>query len=98
MTSCKGMREANRIARGLVQSRLAACVNLVPMRSIYRWKGEVESTKEVLLIVKTRRGLFRRLSAHLRRLHSYELPELISLPVERGYKPYLDWLMKSVAP
>jgi periplasmic divalent cation tolerance protein len=85
--------DARRIARALVERRLAACVNVVPgLTSVYSWKGAVESGDELLLVIKTRRTLFEALRAALLELHPYEVPELIALPVEAGDARYLDWL------
>jgi len=91
--------EAERIATTLVEARLAACVNLVtPVTSIYRWQGAVERASEVLLVIKTRRTSTTRLVARLRALHSYELPEVIVLPIVAGSAPYLRWLVAETAP
>jgi periplasmic divalent cation tolerance protein len=85
--------EAERIATALVEERLAACVNVLgPVRSTYRWKGAVERADEVLLIGKTRRALVARLAARVRALHSYDVPEVIALPITAGSAPYLSWL------
>lgn len=85
--------DARRIARALVERRLAACVSVVPgLTSVYSWKGAVETGDEVLLVIKTRRARFEDLRAALVELHPYDLPELIALPVEAGHAPYLDWL------
>ncbi|MBC7924716.1 MAG: divalent-cation tolerance protein CutA [Bryobacteraceae bacterium] len=85
--------EALRIAYSLTENRLAACVNLVPgVRSVYRWKGKVEEAQEYLLIIKTRKGLMPEVEAAVRSLHSYEVPELITVPVTGGYDAYLNWL------
>ena len=89
--------DAERIARTLVERRLAACVNLVPgLVSIYRWKGAVERDEERLLIIKTRAERLEGLRAALLELHPYELPELVALPIEGGHPPYLAWLDESV--
>jgi periplasmic divalent cation tolerance protein len=85
--------EAARIARDIVASRLAACVNIAKgMRSIYRWEGKIEDQSEVLMIVKTRRDLFGELQKRVRELHSYSVPEIIALPVVEGSEEYLNWL------
>lgn len=85
--------EAGRIARALVEERLAACVNQVPaVRSTYRWQGQVEQSNEELLIIKTRRDLLASVEKRVRELHSYDLPELIALPIIEGSLEYLQWL------
>ncbi len=91
-----GEEEAAGIARSLVESRLAACVNIVKnVRSIYTWQGKTEDDSEVLMIVKTRKDLFSELSARVRELHSYDVPEVIALPVTHGSEEYLRWLRES---
>ena len=85
--------DARRIARALVERRLAACVSVVPgLTSVYSWKGAVETGDELLLIIKTRRALFEPLRAALVELHPYDVPELLALPIEAGHAPYLEWL------
>ena len=85
--------EAERIAAALVDERLAACVNLVaPITSVYRWRGAVERSEEVLLIVKTRRTLATAAAARIRALHSYELAEAIVVPIAGGAADYLAWI------
>jgi len=89
--------EAETLARALVEEELAACVNVVGgIRSVYRWQGEVCSDAEVLLIAKSTRAAFARLEARVRELHSYDVPEVIALPIEEGSSPYLDWLRQQV--
>ena len=89
--------EAERIARALVEERLAACVNLVPgIRSIYRWEGKIADDGEILLVAKTRRDSFAALERRVRELHSYEVPEVLALAVTDGSAPYLDWLAEAV--
>jgi len=84
---------AVRIARALVEARLAACVNIIgSVRSIYTWQGKIEDDTEVLLIVKTRGELFEPLSAKVRELHSYSVPEIIALPIIKGSGDYLEWI------
>ena len=85
--------EAAKISRTIVEESLAACVNIIrSVRSIYRWQGSVEDESEVLMIAKTKRALFDRLKGRIKELHSYEVPEIIGLPVIEGSKQYLDWL------
>jgi periplasmic divalent cation tolerance protein len=90
---------AARIARALVDERLAACVNLVPgVRSIYRWQGALEDAAEVLLVIKTRAERLDALSTRLRALHPYELPELVALPAVGGLDAYLAWVVGAASP
>jgi len=100
LITCGSAREAARIAQALVSERAAACVNILqmPVQSIYRWKGDVKRAKEVLLIVKTSRRRFRALERSIQRVHSYEVPEIIALPIVAGPSAYLAWLDSSVSP
>ena len=97
LVTCGSAREAERMARALVEKRLAACCNIVgsPITSIYRWKGKAERAKEVLLILKTTRVKFAALEKEIGRLHSYETPEIIAMQVAAGSKKYLDWVAGS---
>lgn len=93
LSTCGSAAEAERLARRLVESRAAACVNIVaPVKSVYRWKGVVEQAEEWLLLVKTSRGNFDAVRAELEAAHSYELPEVLALPVVAGSPNYLAWL------
>ncbi|MDR1274874.1 MAG: divalent-cation tolerance protein CutA [Candidatus Accumulibacter sp.] len=84
---------AEKIADSLVSHRHAACVNIFsPCRSIYRWKGVVESADEVPLFIKTTSSAYPALEAALRAAHPYETPEIVAIPVERGLPEYLDWV------
>ena len=98
LSACASSEEAARIARGLVEKRLAACVNVLPgVRSIYRWKGAIEDESEVLLVIKSSRALFNQLRIELERMHSYEVPEAIAIPVVEGSEPYLAWMERELA-
>jgi periplasmic divalent cation tolerance protein len=93
LSTCPSAAVAKRLARRLVEERLAACVNILPLaQSIYRWRGKVESAREWLLIIKSRRTVYPRLEARLRELHPYELPEIIAVPIARGLAAYLAWI------
>ena len=88
--------EADALARALVQERLAACVNIAPVRSCYIWEGKLSLNPEALLIIKTTREGFEPLKKRIAELHSYAVPEIIALPIAEGHQPYLDWLARSV--
>jgi len=93
LSTCANQEEAERLARLLVDQRLAACVNVIPgVRSYYRWKGAVEAAGECLLIVKSSRDLFASLKAALEKAHSYEVPEVLAIPIVDGAANYLHWL------
>jgi periplasmic divalent cation tolerance protein len=93
LSTCASEADAERLARALVSAELAACVNVVPqIRSFYRWQGALESASEFLLLIKTSRSLFDALKIELEKLHPYEVPEVIALPVVAGTENYLDWL------
>jgi periplasmic divalent cation tolerance protein len=88
--------EARRIATALVDEQLAACVNITdPIHSIYRWQGTTESAAESLMIIKTRASLLPAIELRLHDLHSYEVPELVAVPIAKGAQSYLDWLRAS---
>ena len=89
--------EAARLAEMLVGERLAACVQILPeMESVYRWQGQIERQKEVLLIAKTLASKFEALEREVRALHSYETPEIVALPLAAGSSAYLAWLSAAV--
>jgi len=88
---------AETMARGLVESRVVACVNVVPrVRSIYRWEGEVEQEDEALLIMKTTAERVESVIDRVRRAHPYDVPEVVALPIEEGLPEYLSWLVDQV--
>lgn len=95
--TCGSAKEAHRIAKTLVQRRLAACVNVMgPVKSVYRWKGRTESAAEILMLIKSTPKKFALLENEIRRLHSYDMPEIISVSILGGSKPYLRWLQECV--
>jgi periplasmic divalent cation tolerance protein len=97
LTTAATPEEANRLARTLVEERLAACATLIPaVQSIYHWQGQVESATETLLLLKTGPDQLAALEARLHQLHSYQTPEFLVLGVEAASQRYLDWLQASL--
>lgn len=94
LVTCANHIQAKLIARSVVEKRLAACVNILrsPIESHYRWKGKVEKARELLLLIKTAARKLGALEREVKRLHSYDVPEFIALPIASGSKAYLDWL------
>ena len=93
LSTCSGEEEGERLARELVENRVAACVNVLPrLRSFYRWQGKVEDATECLLLIKSSRSRFDALRAALEKAHSYEVPEILALSVVDGSANYLNWL------
>jgi periplasmic divalent cation tolerance protein len=94
LVTCANPIQAKLIARSVVEKRLAACVNILrsPIESHYRWQGKVEKARELLLLIKTTARKLGGLEREVKRLHSYEVPEFIALPIVSGSEAYLDWL------
>jgi Uncharacterized protein involved in tolerance to divalent cations len=93
MTTTETKEEAEKIAQYLVEQKLAACVQITgPITSIYRWKGKVENAQEWLCLIKTRDDLYNKVEAAIKKLHSYETPEIIAVPIIKGSTEYLSWL------
>ena len=100
LVTCGTIIEARRIANKVVRKRLAACVNIVlgPIQSIYRWKGKVQSEREVLIVIKTTVKRLVELEKEVKQLHSYDVPEFVVVPISAGSPEYLAWLEESVKP
>jgi periplasmic divalent cation tolerance protein len=97
LTATGSNEEARKIARTLVERRLAACINIIPrVDSIYRWEGEIEDAQEWLLLIKTTGAAFERVRDAIGELHSYEVPECICISIENGSLDYLQWIGDSV--
>ena len=93
LVTCPSRRVGNRLARTLVEERLAACVNVIPgLTSIYRWEGKISRDAEVLLVVKTRRARLAALTRRVQTLHPYTVPEIIAIPLAGGSASYLSWV------
>jgi len=99
LVTAKDKKEAEKIARGLLESKLIACANIVEgIQSLFWWRGKIDSSKEVLLILKTKKSFFKKISIKVKSLHSYQTPEIIALPIINGSKDYLAWISMSIGP
>ena len=98
MSTFPDAQTARRVARQIVEERLAACANVLPsIKSIYRWQGKVEESEESLVLIKTTVDRFAAMQTTLRRLHPYEVPEIVALPIDRGLPDYLRWVVEQCA-
>jgi periplasmic divalent cation tolerance protein len=86
--------EAKRIARTIIEEELGACANIHPIKSVYRWQGNIEEADEYAISIKTKTHLVNKVTSRVRQLHSYENPCVISFKIESGYQPYLDWIQQ----
>ncbi len=92
MTTCAESAEAERIAIGLVDQKLAACVQISKITSYYTWKGQTHNDPEYRLLIKAPSNLYNRIEQCIKDMHSYEVPEIIQIPIQAGFKEYLDWI------
>ena len=98
MSTFPDAQPAQRVAQQIVEERLAACANVLPsIKSIYRWQGKVEESEESLVLIKTTVDRFAAMQTTLRRLHPYEVPEIVALPIDRGLPDYLRWVVEQCA-
>ena len=99
LCTCPDQESAKTVANTLVDKRLAACVNIIPqIMSIYRWQDKVEHSNELLLLIKTNKDCVAQIQATICEIHPYELPEIISVPIENGLATYLAWIDENVTP
>lgn len=96
LCTCGSVEEGAKITQALLKKRLAACVNMLPVRSRYLWKGKIESSDEQLLLVKTVSSSFEAVRECIASIHSYEVPEIIAVKIQRGSKSYLEWISGEV--
>jgi len=93
LVTSKDKKEAVKIAQALLESKLIACANIINgVQSLFRWQGKIDSSKEVLLVLKTKKILFKKVQAKVKTLHSYQTPEIIALPIVNGSEDYLNWI------
>jgi periplasmic divalent cation tolerance protein len=98
LSNCGSEEEARRVARALVEARVAACVNIVPgIQSVYHWQGAIQEDSEWMLVIKSTRPMFESLAAELRKIHSYQVPEVLAIPVIAGDQNYLDWMDREIS-
>jgi periplasmic divalent cation tolerance protein len=97
ITTTPSKIEAEKIAKTLLEERLIACANIIgPVQSLFWWQGKIDEAQEHLILMKTRKDLFSKLSEKVKALHSYQVPEIIAMPIVEGFKPYLEWLESSL--
>jgi periplasmic divalent cation tolerance protein len=97
LVTCGSVDEAEKLATGLVENRLAGCVNIVKgVESVFWWKGKVDRAQEALLIIKTQQEYFGALEKFVKAHHSYDVPEIVFLPIVQGHEPYLKWIGESL--
>ena len=97
LVTASGVEEAERIARKVVEKRLAGCVNIIPkIRSIYRWQGKVQEDREAMLLIKTDAKHLKKLKKRIKKIHSYDVPEILVFTIDEGDDDYLKWLKSSL--
>ena len=93
LVTTKSKQEAEKIAQQLLGKQLVACVNIIgPVFSLFRWSGNIEKAEEYMALMKSRKDLFKKLEKNVKALHSYEVPEIVAIPIVEGAKPYMVWL------
>jgi periplasmic divalent cation tolerance protein len=99
LVTCKDKLEAEKIAQLLLEQRLIACGNIVnPVKSFFNWQGKIDNAEECLIVMKSRMDLFGQIAEQVKSLHSYEVPEVLALPIVEGSKAYLDWMKDVLKP
>lgn len=96
LVTASSQMEATSIAETLIQAKLAACVSIMPIRSLYTWNGKIHNEEEWQLVIKTDLNRFTQLEAKIRSVHSYEVPEMIAVPIVQGSQPYLQWITEQI--
>lgn len=97
LVTTSSKEEAEKIVQCLLEERLIACANIIsPVHSLFWWQGKIDQAQEHLILMKTRKDLFEKLSQRVKALHSYQVPEIIATPILEGFKPYIEWLNSSL--
>ncbi|OGG41683.1 hypothetical protein A3A21_02985 [Candidatus Jorgensenbacteria bacterium RIFCSPLOWO2_01_FULL_45_25b] len=91
-TTIHDRKQTKRMAKGLVMERLVACVNILPVESVFRWKGKLEEIREQLLILKTTKKNFKKIERYIKKHSGYEIPEIVAIPASAVHAPYLKWV------
>lgn len=94
MTTCPSKESAKELAKGLLNKKLAACIQSLDIKSSYFWQGNINEDNEVLLLIKTKKQLYKEVEEFIRNNHSYEIPEVIEVPIKNGFSGYLNWIDK----
>ena len=98
MITTSSREEAEKIAIALLEKKLIACANIFgPASSRFWWQGKIDEAEEYVVFMKTEEALFEEVAKHVKQLHSYEIPEIIALPIVKGFKPYLEWISNNLA-
>ena len=92
ITTTDKIKIADKITNSLLKKKLASCVQRLPIQSTYRWKGKIENSKEFLLLIKTKKSLYKKVEKEIKANHDYEVPEILEIPITNGNKAYLNWL------
>ena len=96
LVTAKDKKEATTIAKGLLEAKLIACANIIDgVQSLFWWQGKIDSLKEVVMVLKTKKNLFKKVLTRVKALHSYQTPEIIALPIVNGSEDYLKWINSS---
>lgn len=95
-TTCKNKKEAMKISNYLIKNKLAACINMFPINSLYRWKNKIVKGKEYSLIIKTKNEKFNKIKNEIKKIHSYEVPCILKVNINKANKEYLSWLNKKI--
>lgn len=97
LTTAPSVKEARKLSKAILDQKLGACVQILPqIESRYIWKGKKESSQEALILIKTKSSLYRKLEIAIQKIHSYETPEIIQIPIQKGSRAYLSWISDSM--
>ncbi len=98
ITTCASQEDAEAIVRPLLDERIAACIQVIPIKSYYTWKGAISEDNELLLLIKAKSSLYKEIESSIRKSHKYEVPEIIQVPISGGVESYLNWIREVSRP